>query len=123
MALALYDELGESFFIELVDAFYENVVADPILRPMYPEDLSESRRHLQLFLIQYWGGPTTYSDERGHPRLRMRHVPFTIDDEARTAWLRAMRAAMATLADSLSPEQARELDDYFVMAAKTLRNA
>ncbi len=123
MALALYDELGESFFIELVDAFYEHVVLDPILRPMYPEDLSESRRHLQLFLIQYWGGPTTYSDERGHPRLRMRHVPFTIDDEAREAWLGAMRAAMATLADSLSPEQARELDDYFVMAARTLRNA
>ena len=120
--MALYDELGESFFIELVDAFYEHVVLDPILRPMYPEDLSESRRHLQLFLIQYWGGPTTYSDERGHPRLRMRHVPFTIDDEAREAWLGAMRAAMATLADSLSPEQARELEDYFVMAARTLRN-
>ncbi len=123
MALALYDELGESFFIDLVDAFYGEVVADPILRPMYPDDLSESRRHLQLFLIQYWGGPTTYSDERGHPRLRMRHVPFTIDDEARDAWLRAMRAAIRTLADSLSPEQARELDDYFVMAARTLRNA
>ena len=123
MALALYDELGESFFIDLVDAFYGEVVADPILRPMYPDDLSESRRHLQLFLIQYWGGPTTYSDERGHPRLRMRHVPFTIDNEARDAWLRAMRAAIRTLADSLSPEQARELDDYFVMAARTLRNA
>ena len=123
MALALYDELGESFFIDLVDAFYGEVVADPILRPMYPDDLSESRRHLQLFLIQYWGGPTTYSDERGHPRLRMRHVPFTIDDEARAAWLRAMRASIETLADSLTPEQARELDDYFVMAARTLRNA
>ena len=123
MALALYDELGERFFIDLVDAFYVEVAADALLRPMYPEDLSESRRHLQLFLIQYWGGPSTYSDERGHPRLRMRHVPFTIDDEARAAWLRAMRAAMATLADSLSPEQARELDDYFVMAARTLRNA
>ena len=123
MALALYDELGEGFFIDLVDAFYVEVAADALLRPMYPEDLSESRRHLQLFLIQYWGGPSTYSDERGHPRLRMRHVPFAIDDEARAAWLRAMRAAMATLADSLSPEQARELDDYFVMAARTLRNA
>ena len=123
MALALYDELGEAFFIDLVDAFYVEVAADALLRPMYPEDLSESRRHLQLFLIQYWGGPSTYSDERGHPRLRMRHVPFAIDDEARAAWLRAMRAAMATLADSLSPEQARELDDYFVMAARTLRNA
>ena len=123
MALALYDELGEAFFIDLVDAFYVEVAADALLRPMYPEDLSESRRHLQLFLIQYWGGPSTYSDERGHPRLRMRHVPFTIDDEARAAWLHAMRAAMATLADSLSPEQARELDDYFVMAARTLRNA
>jgi hemoglobin len=123
VALALYDELGESFFIDLVDAFYGEVVADPILRPMYPEDLTESRRHLQLFLIQYWGGPSTYSDERGHPRLRMRHVPFTIDDEARAAWLRAMRAAMTTLADYLSPAQARELDDYFVMAARSLLNA
>ena len=90
---------------------------------MYPDDLTESRRHLQLFLIQYWGGPSTYGDERGHPRLRMRHVAFRIDAEARAAWLRAMRAAIASLAGSLSPEQTRELDDYFVMAARTLRNA
>ena len=122
MASALYEDLGESFFVDLVDAFYVEVMADPLLRPMYPEDLTESRRHLRLFLIQYWGGPTTYSDERGHPRLRMRHVAFAIDDEARAAWLRAMRAAMATLANSMSPAQARELDDYFVMAASTLKN-
>ena len=123
MASALYEELGESFFIDLVDAFYGEVETDPLLRPMYPEDLTESKRHLRLFLIQYWGGPTTYGEERGHPRLRMRHVAFTIDDEARATWLRAMRSAMATLADSMTPAQIRELDDYFVMAATTLKNA
>lgn len=123
MALALYEELGESFFVRLVDAFYIGVEADERLRAMYPEDLTESRRHLTLFLIQYWGGPATYMDERGHPRLRMRHVPFVIDDAARDAWLAAMRGALASVAESLSALQAQELDDYFVMAANSLRNA
>ena len=123
MALALYDELGESFFVRLVDAFYVGVQASETLRAMYPEDLTESKRHLTLFLIQYWGGPATYMQDRGHPRLRMRHVPFVIDDEARAAWLGAMRAALASLAESLTDLQAKELDDYFVMAAASLRNA
>jgi hemoglobin len=123
VALALYEELGESFFVRLVDAFYIGVEADERLRAMYPEDLTESRRHLTLFLIQYWGGPATYMDERGHPRLRMRHVPFVIDDAARDAWLAAMRGALASVAESLSALQAQELDDYFVMAANSLRNA
>lgn len=123
MALALYEELGESFFVRLVDAFYVGVQANEQLRAMYPEDLTESKRHLTLFLIQYWGGPATYQNERGHPRLRMRHVPFVIDDAARDAWLAAMRAALASLADSLTAVQARELDAYFVMAAGSLRNA
>ena len=123
MALALYEELGESFFVRLVDAFYVGVQASEQLRAMYPEDLTESKRHLTLFLIQYWGGPATYQSERGHPRLRLRHVPFVIDDTARDAWLGAMRAALASLADSLTALQAQELDAYFVMAAGSLRNA
>ncbi len=123
MALALYEELGESFFVRLVDAFYIGVEANERLHAMYPEDLTESKRHLTLFLIQYWGGPATYMDERGHPRLRMRHVPFVIDDDARDAWLAAMRGALASVAESLNALQAQELDDYFVMAANSLRNA
>jgi hemoglobin len=123
VALALYEELGESFFVRLVDAFYVGVEANERVRAMYPEDLTESKRHLTLFLIQYWGGPATYMDERGHPRLRMRHVPFVIDDAARDAWLAAMRGALASVAESLSALQAQELDDYFVMAANSLRNA
>lgn len=119
----MYEELGESFFVRLVDAFYVGVEANERVRAMYPEDLTESKRHLTLFLIQYWGGPATYMDERGHPRLRMRHVPFVIDDAARDAWLAAMRGALASVAESLSALQAQELDDYFVMAANSLRNA
>ncbi|HVL06574.1 MAG TPA: globin [Acidimicrobiales bacterium] len=81
---------GRDFFVDLVDGFYEGVSTDPVLRPMYPEDLADSRRHLAGFLVQYWGGPSTYSEERGHPRLRMRHAPFRIGDAARDAWLRHM---------------------------------
>ena len=121
--MALYEELGESFFVRLVDAFYVGVQASEQLRAMYPEDLTESKRHLTLFLIQYWGGPSTYMQERGHPRLRMRHVPFVIDDAARDAWLSAMRGALASLAATLTDLQIQELDAYFVMAAASLRNA
>ena len=75
---------GETFFVALVDRFYEGVETDPLLRPMYPEDLSDSRRHLALFLSQYWGGPPVYSEERGHPRLRMRHARFAVTPAAGT---------------------------------------
>ena len=86
---------GAEFFEALVHHFYEGVAADPVLRAMYPEeDLAPAERRLRLFLTQYWGGPTTYSDERGHPRLRMRHNPYVIDDDARDRWLDAMRAAL-----------------------------
>jgi hemoglobin len=92
---SVYDEVGgREFFVELVDGFYEGVSADPLLRPLYPEDLSDSRRHLAGFLTQYWGGPSTYSDERGHPRLRMRHAPFAIGDAERDAWLRHMLGSL-----------------------------
>ena len=78
---------GEAFFAGLVDSFYQRVARDPILRPMYPgDDLAPAQRRLQLFLEQYWGGPRTYSDQRGHPRLRMRHAPFRIGPIERDAW-------------------------------------
>jgi hemoglobin len=89
---------------------------------MYPEDLTDARRHLTLFLVQYWGGPRTYQDERGHPRLRMRHAPFRVTKTARDAWLAAMSAALDSVRDELNDEQLEELSSYFTMAANQLRN-
>ena len=118
----LYERVGgSSFFIALVDRFYDGVAADPLLRPMYPDDLAEAREHLSLFLMQYWGGPRTYSDTRGHPRLRLRHAPFVVDDTARDAWLGHMRDALDVAA--LDREVRDEFDAYFEMAANQLRNA
>ncbi len=86
---------GEDFFTALVADFYRGVAEDPVLRPMYPEaDLGPAERRLRLFLMQYWGGPGTYSEERGHPRLRMRHAPFPVDEDARDRWLAHMRQAL-----------------------------
>jgi hemoglobin len=118
----LYEQAGGmSFFEELVGRFYDGVAVDPILRPIYPEpDLSGARRRLTLFLAQYWGGPTTYDDERGHPRLRMRHAPFAIGPAARDAWLARMRAAIA--AADPPPDVAERLGAYFDMAAEAMRN-
>lgn len=93
---------GQAFFADLVDGFYDGVSADPLLRPMYPEDLTDARRHLAGFLIQYWGGPSTYSDERGHPRLRMRHAPFLIGERERDAWLRHMLGSLDAVAAARS---------------------
>ena len=118
----LYDRAGGSpFFEALVGRFYDGVETDPVLRPVYPEpDLAGARHRLTLFLIQYWGGPTTYDDERGHPRLRMRHAPFAIGPAERDRWLVHMRAALADLAP---PEDvAAELERYFSMAAEAMRN-
>ena len=113
---------GMPFFEALVDRFYQGVAADPVLLALYPEpeDLGPARRRLTLFLAQYWGGPTTYSEERGHPRLRMRHAPFAIGSEERDRWLVHMREAI----ESLDPpaDVAQALDDYFVMAAESMRN-
>jgi hemoglobin len=89
---------GLPFFVDLVDGFYAGVAADPVLRPLYPEDLTDARRHLVGFLAQYWGGPSTYSDERGHPRLRMRHAPFTIGHAERDAWLLHMLGSLDAVA-------------------------
>jgi hemoglobin len=119
----LFEQVGgEPFFVRLVDTFYDGLETDEILRPMYPEDLTESKRHLALFLIQYWGGPRAYQDERGHPRLRMRHAPFRVTKGARDAWLTAMNAAIDAERANLSEEQYEELTAYFAMAANQLRN-
>ena len=92
----LFDAVGgEEFFVKLVDGFYVGVESDEVLRPMYvDQDLAEARRHLTLFLQQYWGGPSIYQAERGHPRLRMRHMPFAIDLAARNGWVACMRGAL-----------------------------
>jgi hemoglobin len=116
---------GRPFFEELVDGFYTGVSADPLLRPMYPEDLTESRRHLAGFLTQYWGGPSTYSDERGHPRLRMRHAPFVIGEAERDAWLRHMLQSLdAVSAAGGTPAPAVDrIRAYLVDVADFLVNA
>jgi hemoglobin len=118
----LYDRAGGTpFFEALVGRFYDGVAEDPVLRPVYPEpDLAGARHRLTLFLIQYWGGPATYDQERGHPRLRMRHAPFAIGPVERDRWLVHMRAAVAELAPSA--DVAAELERYFAMAAEAMRN-
>ena len=126
MDTTLYERVGgEVFFVDLVDRFYLGVAGDPVLRPLYPDDLHESSRHLALFLMQYWGGPGTYGEERGHPRLRMRHAPFVIGPVERDAWLRHMLAAVSELqsASRINPADAQELHDYLEMAANSLLNS
>jgi hemoglobin len=115
------DNGGPEAFGQLVDRFYEGVEKDPILRPMYPpEDLAEARENLALFLIQYFGGPAIYAMKRGHPRLRMRHVPFTIDAAARDAWLAHMTAALESV-PAFAPH-ADIMRQYFTEAARFLQN-
>lgn len=111
---------GQPTFERLVDAFYGGVEDDPVLRPLYPEDLSGPKRHLMLFLIQYFGGPSTYSDERGHPALRMRHQPFAIGKPERDAWMRHMSAAIDTL--ELSELVEERIRGYFEGASTFLIN-
>ncbi len=112
---------GMPFFEGLVDRFYEGVEADPLLRPIYPEaDLAGARHRLTLFLAQYWGGPTTYDQERGHPRLRMRHAPFAIGPAERDRWLVHMHAAVEGMAPPR--DVAADLGRYFEMAAEAMRN-
>jgi hemoglobin len=111
---------GEGFFFDLVDRFYARVESDSVLRPLYPSDLSRPRRHLAMFLAQYWGGPPAYNAERGHPRLRMRHAPFAIGLAERDAWLRHMLAAVDE--STASDVDKAALRDYFTSAAKSLIN-
>ncbi len=112
---------GEPTFHRLVDAFYQGVAGDPVLRPLYPDsDLGAAAQRLRLFLIQYWGGPRDYQDLRGHPRLRLRHAPFVIGPEERDAWLRHMAAAVATL--DLPPQHEATLWEYLSRAAEFMVN-
>lgn len=120
---SLYDAVGGMVFFERLGAeFYRRVAADPVLLVLYPEpdDLGPAEERFTLFLAQYWGGPTTYSDQRGHPRLRMRHAPFAIGPIERDHWL----AAMAGAIDALYPEPGirAALWDYATMAAEAMRN-
>jgi hemoglobin len=113
---------GMPFFEGLVDRFYEGVRADAELLALYPQpdDLSGARHRLTLFLAQYWGGPTTYSQERGHPRLRMRHMSFAIGPDARDRWLVHMAAAIDAMAPP--PELRARFEEYFAFAAESMRN-
>jgi hemoglobin len=122
--LTMYEAAGgEETFSRLVERFYAGVAGDPVLRPLYPEDDAElalAAEHLRLFLIQYWGGPGWYNEQRGHPRLRLRHAPFQIGPVERDAWMGHMRAAI----DSLElPRGVRNaLGDYFARAATAMMN-
>jgi hemoglobin len=119
----MYDTVGGmAFFERLVDRFYDGVEGDPALRRLYPEpdDLGPARRRLTLFLAQYWGGPGTYTEERGHPRLRMRHFPFAIGPDERDRWLLHMAEAVEQTAPT--GEIAERLMAYFVPAAEAMRN-
>ena len=112
---------GHATFVRLVDLFYAGVAQDEVLRPMYPEDdLGPAKVRLTLFLEQYWGGPTTYSEERGHPRLRMRHAPYKVNPDARDRWLAHMRIAVDGL--GLAPLHEATLWDYLERAAHSLIN-
>jgi hemoglobin len=113
---------GYETFHKIVARFYEEVAKDPVLRPMYPEeDLGPAEERFRLFLMQYWGGPHTYSDNRGHPRLRMRHAPFVIGPVERDAWLRCIEVGVDSV--DLSPEHRKQLWAYLEMAANSMMNA
>ncbi|EFQ83665.1 protozoan/cyanobacterial globin family protein [Aeromicrobium marinum DSM 15272] len=120
--MSFYDDIGGRSTIEqVVRVFYDGVAGDPLLRPMYPEaDLDPARERFTLFLEQYWGGPTTYSEQRGHPRLRMRHAPFAVTAEARDAWLHHFRAGLDSA--DLTPEQDEQFWAYAQHAATFMVN-
>ncbi|WP_038169424.1 globin [Tomitella biformata] len=121
-----YDEIGGApTFQALVHRFYQEVAKDEILKPMYPEDdLVGAERRLRMFLEQYWGGPQTYNDERGHPRLRMRHVHYSIGPIERDAWLRCMQVALASIDDqTIDAPHRQAFMNYINMAAESLMNA
>ncbi|MCB0999636.1 MAG: globin [Acidimicrobiales bacterium] len=128
--ITFYDRVGgQAFFDRLVDEFYDGIATDPVLLPLYPDqtDLAPARRRLALFLGQYWGGPSTYHDERGHPRLRMRHMPFTVGPLERDRWLVHMTAAVDVVTRDLpDADEAIAIQQvllgYFVPAAEHLRN-
>jgi len=101
----LFDRVDPEFFNRLVDRFYDGVIADPVLAPLYPaDDLDGARERLRMFLVQFWGGPQTYSEQRGHPRLRMRHAPYVIGEAEREAWFRLMANAVGAEVEAGCPE-------------------
>jgi hemoglobin len=117
----MYERVGGSpWFEALTTRFYDGVADDPVLRPIYPDDLAGARDRLCGFLIQYWGGPTDYSDQRGHPRLRMRHVDFAIGSAQRDAWYGHMSDAVK--AAHLDPADEAEMLEYFANAAAHMVN-
>jgi len=118
-----YDEIGgEETITAIVAAFYRGVAQDEVLQPLYPEaDLGPAEERFRLFLMQYWGGPTTYSDRRGHPRLRMRHAPFAVTPDAKDHWLHHFRAALDEI--SLPPEQDAQFWEYVTHAAQFMVNS
>ncbi|RKT82910.1 hemoglobin [Saccharopolyspora antimicrobica] len=120
---SFYEQVGgEATFHRIVAKFYEEVAKDELLRPLYPEeDLGPAEDRLRLFLMQYWGGPHTYSEQRGHPRLRMRHAPFKIGPAERDAWLRCMRIAVDEV--ELSQQHRDQLWQYMEMAAESMVNS
>ena len=121
----LFDRVDPEFFTRIVDRFYDAVVVDPILSPLYPPaDLDGARERLRLFLVQFWGGPQTYSERRGHPRLRMRHAPFVIGDAEREAWFAHMSAAVAAevAAGTLGAEDEARMLGYFDHASRFMMN-
>ncbi|MFT2816054.1 globin [Leifsonia sp. A12D58] len=119
---SFYEQVGgRPFFEQLVSRFYEGVAGDPVLKPMYPEeDLGPAAERFTMFLEQYWGGPGTYSEQRGHPRLRMRHQPFKVNPDARDRWLLHMKNALDTM--ELPPLQRDQLWDYLDRAAHAMLN-
>lgn len=123
MSESLFDRVGgEPVFRRVVDRFYDAVALDPVLRPLYPEqDLGPARDRLRMFLVQYWGGPGTYSEQRGHPRLRMRHAAWVIGERERDHWLAHMRAAVD--AESLDPVAHDAVWQHLERAAHSLLNA
>lgn len=120
----LYDRVGgRPFFEKLTRRFYEGVASDPVLRPLYPDDpagLEAARLHLELFLVQYWGGPAEYNELRGHPRLRMRHAPFPIGQAERDAWVSHMTDAVRGA--GMSPLDEMQMLGYFTTSATHLIN-
>lgn len=122
----LFDRVDAEFFDRLVDHFYEGVVADPVLAPLYPaDDIDGARERLRMFLVQFWGGPQTYSEQRGHPRLRMRHAPYVIGEPEREAWFRLMANAVGAEVEAgrLSDEDEARMLGYFAHSARFMMNA
>lgn len=119
---SFYEEIGgHATIARVVEVFYAHVADDPVLRPLYPEaDLGPAEERFRMFLEQYWGGPTTYSEQRGHPRLRMRHAPFAVTDEARAHWLTCFRAGLDAV--PLTPEQDEQFWAYVTYAAQFMVN-